>query len=113
MDVIAVHDFTQEVWAVNTGNDWTATITQPWGGAKPVYVHCSLNYASGGGETEIGIAESYYLDAQGNFQTASYGDPTYGSHPATLYQPRLLAITVIFRTYDAILRGNAIMWLWG
>jgi hypothetical protein len=92
--------------------DHTQTITQPWGGAKPVWIQCTLGYVSGGGEAEFGVAEVDQLDDAGNFQTVSYGDGTYGSHPARLWVPHLLAVTVIYRAFDAIFKGTLTLFLW-
>ena len=95
------------------GNSSSQFVSNPWGGARPVWLQCTTNYVSGGGETEFGIYEVFDLDERGNFRRTPYGTDTYGTYPARLFVGRLLGVTVVARTYDAIIEGTLTLFLWG
>jgi hypothetical protein len=99
-----------EIWGESNG---TVSIKNPWGGAKPVWIQCTLGYVSGGGEAELGIVEVDDFDDKGNFRKRSFGNDTYGSHPQRLFVGQLLEVTVIARTYDAIFKGIVTLFMFG
>jgi hypothetical protein len=97
------------------GDNWvTQFISNPWG-VSAVWIQCTVQYISGGGETDFGNAELDFLDNQGNFQQQIIADDNsiYGALWSVAFVPQLLGVTVAAHTFDGVIRATTTLFEWG
>jgi hypothetical protein len=104
-----------DLYGFGSGDHWvTQFVSNPFG-IGAVWIQCTTKYVSGGGESDFGIAEIFFLDDQGQFQTQTFADDNspYGFLMSRLFVERLLGVTVAAHTFDAVIEGTLTLFQWG
>ncbi|MFC7545837.1 hypothetical protein [Plantactinospora sp. GCM10030261] len=87
-------------------------VSNPWG-TTAVWLQCTTKYVAGDGQSEFGIKTVFQLNDAGALEIVNFGDNRFGTWGPAWFVPRLLAVTVAARTYDAAIEGTLTMFLWG
>jgi hypothetical protein len=92
----------------------TQFVSNPFG-ITAVWLQCTTKYVSGDGERDFGIAEIFFLDDQGQFQTLTFADDNsdYGALLPLGFVENFLGVTVATHTFDAVIEGTLTIFQWG
>jgi hypothetical protein len=96
------------------GNFQTQFLSNPWRGPSTVWIQCTTKYVAGDGQSDFGINEIDFIDANGQFQKQTFGGPDspFGALLARAAVFGFLGVQFAANTFDASIEGTATLFLW-